>query len=76
MNVNNVLTKEYEKMSNWALYENKANSNPIFPPESLAKTVQTTTCLAMSEQRMIQSKSTQCHCRNAVELALLSGNAK
>ncbi len=28
MNVNKVLTKDYENKSNWALYENKANSNP------------------------------------------------
>jgi len=29
MNVNKVLTKDYEKMSNWAICENKPNSNPI-----------------------------------------------
>ncbi len=29
MNVNKVLTKEYEKMSNWAICENKPNTNPI-----------------------------------------------
>jgi hypothetical protein len=28
MNVNKVLTKEYEKKLNWALYENEPNSNP------------------------------------------------
>ena len=28
MNVNKVSTKEYEKMSNWAIFENKPNSNP------------------------------------------------
>ncbi|GAF85095.1 unnamed protein product [marine sediment metagenome] len=29
MNVNKVLTKDYENMSNWAICENKPNSNPI-----------------------------------------------
>jgi len=29
MDVNIVLTKDYENMSNWAICENKANSNPI-----------------------------------------------
>ena len=29
MNVSKVLTKEYEKMSNWALYENEPKTNPI-----------------------------------------------
>ncbi|MGB2808529.1 MAG: hypothetical protein WBC22_12365 [Sedimentisphaerales bacterium] len=28
MNVNKVLTKNYENKLNWAIYENKANSNP------------------------------------------------
>ena len=31
MNINKVLTKDYENMSNWAICENKANSNPIKP---------------------------------------------
>jgi len=29
MNVNKVLTKDYENKSNWTLGENKPNSNPI-----------------------------------------------
>ncbi len=29
MNVNKVLTKDYEKISNWAICENKPNTNPI-----------------------------------------------
>jgi hypothetical protein len=29
MNVNNVLTKDYEKMYSWSSGKNKANSNPI-----------------------------------------------
>ena len=29
MNVNKVLTKEYEKKLNWALYENEPKTNPI-----------------------------------------------
>ena len=29
MNVNKVLTKDYENMSNWAICQNKPNSNPI-----------------------------------------------
>jgi hypothetical protein len=28
MNVNKVITKEYENISNWAICENKANINP------------------------------------------------
>jgi hypothetical protein len=28
MNVTKEMTKEYEEMSNWAVYENKPNSNP------------------------------------------------
>jgi len=29
MNVNKVLTKDYENISNWTLGENKPNTNPI-----------------------------------------------
>ncbi len=29
MNVNKVITKDYENLSNWAICENKPNSNPI-----------------------------------------------
>ena len=29
MNVNKVLTKEYEKKLNWSLYENEPKTNPI-----------------------------------------------
>ncbi len=29
MNVNKVSTKDYEKISNWAICENKPNTNPI-----------------------------------------------
>jgi len=29
MNVNKVLTKDYENISNWTLGENKANTKPI-----------------------------------------------
>ena len=29
MNVNFYSTKDYEKISNWALFENKPNTNPI-----------------------------------------------
>jgi hypothetical protein len=29
MNVNKVLTRDYENKSNWALFENKANTKPI-----------------------------------------------
>ena len=28
MNINKVLTKDYENMSNWALYENEPKTNP------------------------------------------------
>jgi len=31
MNVNKVLTKDYENISNWTLCENKPNTNPIKP---------------------------------------------
>ncbi len=31
MNVNNVLTKDYEKISNWAICENEPKTNPIKP---------------------------------------------
>jgi len=31
MNVTSVLTKDYEKKLNWALYENEPNSNPNKP---------------------------------------------
>ncbi|MHC4756892.1 MAG: hypothetical protein ACYTBP_17350 [Planctomycetota bacterium] len=36
MNVSGIITKDYEKMSNWALYENKANSNPISEAKNAA----------------------------------------
>jgi len=29
MNVNQVLTKDYENMSNWAICENEPKTNPI-----------------------------------------------
>jgi hypothetical protein len=31
MNVTVFYTKDYEKMATWAIYENKPNSNPIYP---------------------------------------------
>ena len=38
MNVNKVLTKDYENMSNWAICENKANSKPNKPNQTQFQT--------------------------------------
>jgi len=47
MNVNKVLTKEYEKKLNWALYENEPNTNPnkpnFSPKNAKTKPIQTQT---------------------------------
>jgi hypothetical protein len=43
MNVSAIRTKDYKKMSTWAIYENKANSKPIkanFPAPQIAKFAQ------------------------------------
>jgi len=34
MNVTKVLTKNYENIANWALFENKPNTNPIKAKQS------------------------------------------
>ncbi len=41
MNVNSILTKDYERNDIFAVLENKANSNPIKPNFSLAQISQT-----------------------------------